>query len=148
MTRPPTYDYRIGAGYDLPLGSLTNIENIVDANGKTLYPPVAYPNFLPGVPATRFDGLEYERGRPFIEWQWTGNNGNGYLTYTGAEKLRADYFNGNWSGSLTIYTQTDDTGNYALFNAVGTIKKQPDSGANFKAFNRFSIKMTRLRRIP
>ena len=147
MARTPKYQYMIGAGYDLPLGSLTNVELIVDDNGVYCYPPASFGEYMPGAPATRFDGLEYERGRPSTDWPWTGANGNGYLTYSGAETIRNDYFNGNWSGSLTVYTPTDESGTYARFNAVGTIRKMPDSGANFKTFGKYGIKLTRMRRI-
>lgn len=148
MAPTPKYQYAIGSGYDLPFGSLTNVELIQDENGVYLYPPSSFGEYFPGSPATRFDGLEYERGRPSSNWPWAGKDGNGYLTYSGAKTIRDDYFNGNWSGSLTVYTPTDgNPDEYERVNAVGTIKKMPDSGANFKIFGRYGIKLTRIRAV-
>lgn len=148
MVRRVLYPYAIGAGYDLPLGSLTYVEQIQDANGVYCYPPASFGEYEPGSPETRFDGLQYQRGRPFDNWPWTGANGNGYLTYSGAKVIRNTFFGGNWSGSLTVNTTTDETPNdFHLYNAVGTIKRMPDSGANFKVFSKYGIKLTRMRRI-
>lgn len=144
MSRPPTYQYMIGAGYNLPLGSLTNVELITDPNGLTLYPPQAFPTYLPGVAASRLNGIEYERGYASVDWSWTGNSGKGWITYGGARLLRANYFGGLWSNTLTIYTKTTNETSYERYNAVGTMKKFPDSAPNFKVFHGFGIKMSRL----
>jgi len=147
MAHTVQYPFAIGAGYDLPLGSLTYFENIQDADGRYLYPPTAYASFLPGAPAFRFDGPEYQRGRPSQELAWTGNGGNGRLSDSGAEIIRRDFFGGNWSGSLTVNTMTDEFGTFELWNCIGTIRKQPESGQNFGTFNRYAIKLTRMRPI-
>lgn len=144
MSRPPLYQFMIGPGYNLPLGSLTNVELIVDSTGRTLYPPQVFPSYLPGLAVVRLNGIEFERGRPSVEWLWTGNSNKGYMTYNGARTLRENYFGGNWSGSLTIYTKTSNESSYTLYNAIGTIRKHPESDANFRIFQRFGIKMSRL----
>jgi hypothetical protein len=140
----PLYDYRIGAGYNLPLGSLTNIETVADPNGRLLYPPQSYGSYLPGAPAYRLTGIEYERGFPSLTWSWAGNGGNGFMTYGGARVLRATFFGGLWSNTLTIYTKTTHESSYERYNAVGVLQKFPDSAPNFKVFTRFSIRFTRL----
>lgn len=138
------YPFALGAGYNLPLGSLTYVENISDPNSKKLYPPQSYGSYLPGASAFRLNGPEYERGYPTLEWNWTGNGGQGYLTYGGARVLRTNFFGGLWSGSLTIYTKTTNETAYELYNAIGTIRKFPDSAPNFKIFTRAGIRFTRL----
>ena len=147
MARTPQYQYAMAAGYDQPIGSLTNIELIQDDNGVYVYPPSSFGEYEPGSPAKIFNGLTYFRGRPFTNWPWTGSNGNGRLDYSGAEKIRNDFFGGNWSGSLTVYTPLDNHGVYELCNAVGEITSMPDSSANFSMFNKYGIKLTRIRRI-
>jgi hypothetical protein len=144
MTPAPRYQYKIGSGYNLPLGSLTNVELIADYNGKYLYPPQGFPTYLPGLPKIRLNGIEFESGFSSVEWLWTGNGGQGIITYGGARKLRTDYFNGQWSGSLTIYTKTANETSYELYNAVGTMRKFPESAPNFKIFTGFGIRMSRL----
>jgi hypothetical protein len=140
----PRYLYAIGAGYNLPLGSLTYIENILDYNGKALHPPQSFGTYLPGAPVDRLNSIEYERGYPTLDWNWTGDGGRGYITYGGARKLRNGYFGSLWSAELSIYTKLDDETGYSLCNAVGVLKKFPDSAPNFKAFNGFGIHMKKV----
>lgn len=144
MTPSPRYQYMIGAGYNLPQGSLTNVELIQDYNGKYLYAPQGFGSYLPGSPKDRLNDVEFESGFPSLTWLWTGNGGQGIITYAGARKLRTDYFNGQWSGTLTIYTKTTNETSYERYNAVGKMSKFPDSAPNFKIFNGFYIRMRHL----
>src|SRR5690349_5266639 len=105
MSHTPVYDFRIGP-YGSPLGSLTNVENIQDYNGRYLYPPQSYGSFLPGAPANRLTGVEFERGFSVVNWDWTGNGGKGWMSYGGARRIRNDYLGSLWSGSLAVYTKT------------------------------------------
>jgi len=144
MTHPTIYQFMIGAGYNLPLGSLTNIETIKPTGLPYLYPPQSYGTYDPGVQRTRLNGVAHYDGFGGLSWNWTGNGGNGIMYYGGAQKLRTDYLNGQLSGTVTIYTPTTIPLTYARYNAVATMTKFPDSGANFKVFNRFSIRMSHL----
>lgn len=144
MTPSPRYQYMIGAGYNLPQGSLTNVELIQDYNGKYLYAPQGFPTYLPGLPKIRLNDMDFNSGYPSVEWKWTGNGNQGYITYGGARKLRTDYFNGQWSGTLTIYTKTTNEGAYERYNAVGKMSFFPESAPNFKIFTGFKITMRHL----
>lgn len=140
----PRYSYSLAVGYNLPLGSLTNVETILDYNGKNLYPPQSFGSYLPGAPVIRLSGLEYERGFATLDWLWTGNGGKGIMTYAGARKLRTDYFGGNWSGTLSINSKDLIETSYTLYNAIGIMSKFPESEPNFKVFHNFRIRMTHL----
>lgn len=144
MTHGAIYQYMLGAGYNLPLGSLTNVELVQDYNGKYLYAPQSFGSYMPGAPKIRLNGVEFESGFPSVDWLWTGNGGRGIITYGGARKLRTNFLNGQWSGTLTIYTKTTNETSYELYNAVGTLRKFPESMPNFKVFNGFGIRMSHL----
>lgn len=141
---PPIYQYMIGYGKGLPIGSLTNVENILDPAGRALYPPQSYGTYDQGLQVTALDGLSGYEGYDTVEWGWIGNNSNGYMTYGGARNLRTGYLDGSFSAPVTVYTKTTNESAYELYDATATIKKFPDSAPNFKVFNRFSIKLTGL----
>src|SRR5512146_3444434 len=143
MSHSPVYTYLIGP-YGMPLGSLTNVENIQDVNGVYLYPPQSFGSYLPGAPANRLNGVEYQRGFPAVEWSWTGNGGKGYITYGQVGTLRSTFWGTLWSNTLTIYTPTTTTGSFALYDCVGTIRRYPESQPNFKVFNGFGVRFTHL----
>lgn len=142
--RAPQYEYAIGSAHNLPLGSLTNVETILDANGIPLLAPQSFGSYLPGQPAGRGNGIEYQRGYESLEWNWTGNGNEGLISYSGALTIRDTILDGNWSGTCSIYSRSDDHAEYKLYNAVATVRKLPESRANFKALNTFGIKFTRL----
>lgn len=144
MTHSPIYQYMLGAGYNLPLGSLTNVELIQGSDGKYLYPPDSFGSFNVGQETPQLNGLNSYQGFESVEWNWTGNGGKGYITYGGARTLRTNFFNGVWSATLTIYTKTSNELSYERYNAVGTMKQFPDSAPNFKAFTGFGIRLTHL----
>lgn len=143
MSHTPLYSFLIGP-YGLPQGSLTNVENVQDAAGKYLYPPQSFGSYLPGAPINRLTGVEFERGFPTVEWNWTGNAGKGYITYGGAKVLRSTFWGTLWSNTLTIYTPTTTALSYELYDCVGTIRKYPESAPNFKVFNSFGIRFSHL----
>lgn len=139
----PVYDYKIGAGYNLPAGSLTNIESITPSGDTAFYPPVSYGLFNPGDFKIRGDGKVYLSGFPSTQWIWTGNPG-GRITQKQARYLQDTYAGGGYSGTVTIQTQTDNPGTYGRFNAVMILPKLPDAGKNFNVFQQYAVSFSRL----
>jgi hypothetical protein len=135
---PQRYDYRIAAGHDLPLGSLTNIQDIQDSNGAKFYPPRSWGSYLPGQRRERADGTDYWSGFPSCSWTFD------YMTREQYAKLRADYCGGDYSGTVTIYTRTKDSASYERYNAVMKLPALPDSGASITIHQNVSIRMIRL----
>lgn len=141
---PPLYDYRIAPGWNLPLGSLTNVETITPAGERTIYPPASYGTYDPGQIAMQLNGIEKFRGYASLNWDWKGNPG-GYITYGQAKHLRVWICGSlNFSGTATIYTPTLYPGVYERYNTVAVFPKFAEAGPNFKVFNKFGIRMTHL----
>ncbi len=143
MTPTPKYDYRIGAGWNLPLGSLTNIELIRPTGDKYFYPPKSFGTYQPGQFRIRGDGLVYTAGFPTLDWPWFGNP-NGYLTYAQRAYLSTTFCNGGDSGKVTIYSKQRYSNVYVRSNAVMILEPLPSIGANFGVHERFVAHMTRL----
>lgn len=91
MTPIPQYDFRIASGYNMPLGSLTNVELLKPTNDKYFYPPIAL--YDPGQFIVRGDGQLYIAGYPSVQWAWTGNPG-GRVTRAQARLLMTNYCGG------------------------------------------------------
>lgn len=138
-----TYSYAIGSVHDLPLGSLTYIEDIV-VNGAHVYPPQGFGFYSAGLQAWRGNGVANYQGYPSTEWKWTGQGGNGWFPYAQATSIKNTFLGGNWSGTVTVYTKTDQNSAYALYNATATIYQVAESGANFKAYTRFGIRLSHM----
>lgn len=142
MTRPRFYQYAVGSVQGLPLGSLTYVEDIT-AGGVQCYPPQGFGGYRAGLEAWRGNGVGNYQGFESTDWKWTGQGGNGYITYAQANALRSAIGN-VWSGTVTVYTKTTSNTSYALYDGVMTIYQIADSGANFKSFNRFGVRLTHL----
>ena len=140
----PIYDYRIGAGWNLPLGSLTNVELIQPPGERYIYPPASYGTYDPGAPYLQDNGILKFRGYPSLSWDWRGNPG-GYITYGQANHLRVLICGSlDFSGTATIYTPTLTPHVYARFNTIAQFQKFNESAPNFKIFTRFGIRMIHL----
>lgn len=135
------YLFKIGAGWNLPDGSLTNVEDIHPTNDVNCYPPVALYN--PGNYLIRGDGSLYIAGYPAVQWVFGGNPG-GKITRLQARYFQDTYCNGGYSGTVTINTLTDNPGTYTRANAVMILPKLPDSGKNFTVFQSYQISLTRI----
>jgi hypothetical protein len=144
MSHSPIYSFALGLGWNLPIGSLMNVENIQDAAGKYLYPPQSFGSYRPGAPIAAVNGVVKRHGFPSLDWNWTGNGGKGWMTYGGANALRNGYFGSLWSNTLTISTPTTTALSYARYNVVATMSDYPESAPNFKVFNGFQIRMTHI----
>ncbi len=143
MAQKARYDYRIGAGWNLPLGSLTNVELIKPTSDKYFYPPRSFGTFNPGQYRVRGDGMIYTAGKQSVDWPWFGNP-EGRLTPAQAKYLSDTYCSSGVSGKVTVYTKTRDSNSYARYNAVMILSPYPESGINFNNFGRFIAHMTAL----
>ncbi len=110
MAIRPIQDYRIAAGHNVALGSLSNIETIKPTNDKYFFSPQAIGNYDPGQPNVRGDGLYSFSGQPSVDWFFAAATRK-QLAYA-----RTTWANGGWSGYVTIYTTTGDE-TYARYNA-------------------------------
>lgn len=137
------YNYRIGAGHGLPIGSLTNIEDIVPSGDTAFYPPDVYGSYNPGQFIIRGDGSVYLSGYPSEDWHWHGNPG-GRISRLQVRYLQETYCNNGYSGPVTILTQTDNPGVYGRYNAIMVLPKLPEGGKNFTVFQDYRVQMTRL----
>lgn len=135
----PRYSYAIGAGYNLPLGSLTNVELIIPTGGTPFYPPESYGTYDPGDDRIRGDGTLYQAGFAFCEWRWGGR-----ITRLQISHLQDTYCAGGRSGKVTIYTKTDDANTYARYNALMLLPKLPDSRHSFTIQQDYNVRMTRM----
>lgn len=139
----PQYNYSIGAGHGLPVGSLTNIETITPSGDVQFYPPASYGSYNPGQYIIRGDGSVYLSGYPSTEWVWSGSPG-GKITRAQIRYLQETYCNNGYSGPVTILTTTDDPGVYQRTNATMILPKLPEGGKNFTVFQNYAVQMQRL----
>jgi hypothetical protein len=139
----PVYLYAIGAGWNVALVSLTNVELIRPTGERYLYPPQSFGTYDPGIFRVRGDGSVTTSGKPFLLWRWTGQPG-GRLTYGQARHIQTTYAAGGWSGKVTIYTKTTNSAAYERYNAMIILPKFSEAEPNFRVFTRFDIRMTQL----
>lgn len=132
------YDYRIGAGHNLPLGSLTNIEDITPPSDVSFYAPDSLGFYDPGQMRVRGDGSFMIAGFPKTEWRWRS------ITRAQVRYLQETYCGGGYSGTVTIYTTTDDEATYTRHNSTMLLPKLPDSGKNFTRYTNYVVRHTRL----
>lgn len=107
----PFYDYRIGAGYNVALASLVNIETILPTNDRKFYAPMAYGLSAPGVRKGRLNGVGFRSGFSHVIWFFK------VATRAQYEYLSTTYCSSGLSGQVTIYT-TVGKSTYARYNAV------------------------------
>lgn len=132
------YDYRIGAGHNLPLGSLTNIEDIVPGSDVAFYPPESLGFYDPGQFRVRGDGSVMTAGFPKTEWRWRS------ITRAQVRHLQDTYCGGGYSGTVTIYTTTDAEDTYTRHNATMILPKLGESSKNFTRYTNYVVRMSRM----
>jgi len=130
------FDYRIAAGYNVALGSLTNIESITVAGYKFRAPQV-YGTYNPGDYRYRGDGTVYQAGYASVVWKF------GALTRGQYEYLRDTILSAAYSGKVTIYTRLG-AATYTRMNAVMVLPKPVDTDGLFYAYKAVDVLMTRL----
>jgi hypothetical protein len=124
----PFFDYRIGAGENMALLSLINIESIKPTNDRNFYAPMAYGFSAPGVRRGRLDGVGFRSGFTHVVWYFK------VATRAQYEYLSTTYCAGGYSGKVTIYTTTGKS-SYARYNAVIDIPATEETqGGEFFAF--------------
>mgnify|MGYP001106402264 CR=1 FL=1 len=118
------YGYKLGAGYNLPDGSLTNIEDITDSSGRTIAPPKQIGNYSPGDAVALSDKSIAFEGDASDRWEY------GYIYRAQVQKIRDDYCNGGWSGAVTFTTQIDESGAYTRHNGQLQLDRTAQSIGN------------------
>lgn len=100
-------DFRIAAGWNVALGSLTNVENI----SQIMYPPKVTP--VDGYPVRRIalSGKVYGDGRIDHVWEYRS------ITTTALYYIIDTYLSTATSAAVTIYTLSR-VGTYARYNAT------------------------------
>jgi hypothetical protein len=141
----PKYDYRIAMGFNVPLGSMTNVETLLSPY-QGLYPSAPTSPQLNRYPVRDMTGAGYERGDGRLDHPW---NWRVWLRAT------MDYVVTNWftvsgvivvSRPMTIYTPLHDrNGVYVRCNAYGTLFVPDDDGAfRLKRFDDPQLRFTKL----
>lgn len=138
----PQYEYKIGVGYNLPDGSLTNVETIrAPGDWRNLYPPNAYSALNSGVPRVRLDSYRAFTGYNSIVWNFE------LLTRKQYHYLKDTYCIGDgYTGTVTI-NSVDQNGTYQRYNAVMNIPTPAELDRNYKQNQKFQIQFIRLNQI-
>ncbi len=132
------YDYRIGAGWNVALGSLTNIETITPTGEPTFKAPDVYGSYDPGVRRIRADGSLYHAGFGMVQWRFAG------ITRGQVRYLMETYCANGYSGKVTINTRLDDPDTYTRYNAYMLLPKLSESQKRSWAFQDYIVRFTRL----
>lgn len=135
----PQYEYAIGVGHGLPLGSLTNVELLVaPGDWRNFYPPNAYSAFNPGVPRVRLDSYRDFTGFNSMVWNFE------LLTRAQYHYLKDVYcIGGGYTGTVTI-NSPNENGTYTRYNAVMNIPTPAELDRNYKENQKFQIQFIRL----
>lgn len=112
MANPPQFLYKIGAGYNVASGSLSNIETIKPTNDKYFYAPESYGTYRSGLRKTRLTDLDFFAGYASLIWKFD------FLTRAQLLYLMTTYCSGGLSGPVTINTTTNNLTTYSRLNAV------------------------------
>ncbi len=129
-------DYRIATGFNVALGSLTNIEGITPPGDEPFAAPKALPLYDQGKIAVRLNGLQFTRGYPNVQWFFSR------MTYVQLAYLASTYCSGGLSGQVTIYT-TLGAAAYSRMNAVINLPKPATLRSQYR-YTDVAITFTRL----
>lgn len=133
------YAYAIGTAWNMPLGSLTNIQNIKPSGDvRAFYPPESLGSYRPGVFRIRGDGSVYIAGQSSLEWRWQS------ITIPQVRYLQTTYCGSLYSGTVTINSTTDNAKTFARFNARMILPQLPDTGRNFTRYTNYTVRFVRL----
>jgi hypothetical protein len=136
------YSYKIGVGYNLPDGSLTNVEDLhAPGDWRNFYPPNAQTAFNPGTPRIRLDSYRYFTGFNSILWNFD------LLTREQYYYLKSTYcIAGGYSGTVTIES-VDPNGTLQRYNAVMQLPTPNELQRNFVENQKVQIQFMRLSQI-
>lgn len=104
--------FAIGAGHDVPYGSLTLVTNLVIPGSEPFGMPLAIPLWSDGDIRVRLDYALDPRGYPDTAWLF------GFMYWPQYTFLRTTYCNGGLSGEVTIYTTVEGGESYERLNAT------------------------------
>ena len=133
----PLYNHLIGAGWNVPLNSLINIETIIPTNDQAFKPPQVYGTYRSGLRRTRGDGLVKPYGYRSLTWLFA------VLTRLQYEYLSNNYCGGGVSGFVTLYAPAGTVA-YQRVNAVISIPDPADFDAMLYAGKKVPVAMTRI----
>ncbi len=120
------YQFAIAAGWNVPLLSLTNVEDIVTSDGRHFYPPDPNPGYDDGQENVRGDQMVSYNGFPSIPWKFS-------VFYIIQRYYLWNTINGRSnSGKVTIYTPTNaDYNTYVRGNAIMYLPPLSQTQKNF-----------------
>lgn len=134
----PVYQFAIAAGWDQPLGSLTNVELLKPSDGPYFHAPDVYPGYDDGNPNIRGDRMVSYNGSPSLPWRfmsfWKSQRYYLYHTVNGDSN----------TGKVTIYTLTNKNTTYTRLNAIMNLPKLSQSSKNFDNIGPYTVTMTDL----
>lgn len=131
-------DYRIGAGYNVALGSLVNIESITPVGDQRFLVVNSFGSYDPGAARVRADGTIYLAGYATVLWRLAA------LTFKQYEYLSTTYCSGGISGKVTIYTRLNAIGTYVRCNAILILPKLAELDKRVSAFANTALTFTRV----
>lgn len=122
------FEYAIGAGHNLPLGSLTYV-HAIRATGELEYcrPPASYGTYSPGVLRVRGNRLATFAGDEVVKWRES-------FTKLQFKHWQDTYCGGGYSGFVTVNTKTDVPTTYERYNATLIMPTLKDSSWDFVRF--------------
>lgn len=133
------YSFRIAAGWNVALGSLTNVEELPAQSGYKHRPPAISPGYDDGLEKYPGNGGLYLSGYPFVPW------------YMGDWRYPLWYYFYNTIGGglrrskVTIYTLTKPgLTTYTRYNAWMHLPKPEHAPGDFNILPNYTIYMLRL----
>src|SRR5574342_478422 len=111
----PFYQFAIASGWNAALGSLANVETTFPKAGIE-----GYGSYDPGAIRIRADGTQYLAGYAALHWRFSA------MTRPELRTAMTTYCNTSYSGKVTSYTLTDNSGTYSRLNAILTLPKLPE----------------------
>ena len=143
MALPPQYDYKIGYGWNLPDGSLTNVEALTDNQGRRLYPPSAYSSWNPGTSRLRTDGNIYQTGFTGVEWEFDTFWREWYQVWQSTFTVGGTSYGGN----VTIKTPSP-AGTFTAYSGVMILPPLSELERNLTSYKKVKISFMRLSVVP
>lgn len=132
-----TQGLKIGAGWNVALGSLTDIATISVSGIKFADPKTQY-FYGHGQRTIRADGSVYDSGYPYITWRF------GIMTFAQYPYAQSTWCSGGWSGQVTIYCPLNDPSSFQRMNAVLIVPQQTELRAHLGWYIDVPFMFTRL----
>jgi hypothetical protein len=113
----PTYNYGIAIGWNIPDGSLTNVETLLG------YPPRTQPVNEYPIRRVTLDQNVQDNGATNHEWPFEEG-----IPIAAIKTIEDTFYGGGTvsNANVTIRTRRHNRGEYARYNAVATLPKAPE----------------------